>query len=160
MLGVRELIVNVVSREIGHRLVNRETERLVCRAPRSRDGEREALSLSVGASVQPISERLGEVNRTRTGPVQAKRSIGHFIEEIQVLNRCVVDAKGRADAGLAGSAKDLTQDSVAETRRIGNADARSEVVISGRGQGLGNAWIARIYETLVENSERPLIALP
>ena len=62
--------MNVVSREIRQRLVNREIERLICRAARNRDGEREALSLAVGASVQPISEWLGK--STEPGLVQYK----------------------------------------------------------------------------------------
>src|SRR5580704_17265081 len=75
VLSVREPIMNVVSGEIGHRLVNPELQRLICRAARDRNREREALSRAVGASVQPTSEGLGEVNGTRSGSVQADGSV-------------------------------------------------------------------------------------
>src|SRR5580658_7926267 len=144
VLSVREPIMNVVSREIGHRLVNPEIQRLICRAARNRNGEREALSLAVGASVQPISEGLGEVNGTRTGPVQAEGSVSHFIEKIQVLNRRVVQAVRSTNAAFSRPAKELTQDSIAKARRVSEAKTRSKVVVSGRGKRLRNAWIAGI----------------
>ena len=109
-------------------------------------GEREALAFAVGASIQPISERFRKVHGARTGPVQAKRSVGHFIEEIQILNRRVVHAKRRTDAGFPRSSKDLTQQSVAKAGRVGNANARSEIVVSRRSKRLGNTRVSRIHK--------------
>src|ERR1700721_2480497 len=143
VLSVGEPIMNVVSREIGHRLVNPEIQGLIFRAARDRNGEREALSLAGGASVQAISEGLGEVNGTRTGPVQAEGSVSHFIEEIQVLNRGVVQAVRSADAAFSRPAKDLAQRSFAETRRVSQTKARPKLVVPGRRQRLGNAGVAR-----------------
>src|SRR5581483_3348769 len=99
--------MNVVSREIRKRLVNRERKRLICRAARNRSSEWEALSLAVGASIQPISEGLGKVNGTRTCPVQAEGCVSHFVEEVQILNRRVVQAVRGTDAALSGSSKNL-----------------------------------------------------
>src|SRR5205085_11709611 len=119
------------------RLVNRERERLICRAARNRGSEREALPFAVDASVQPISEGFGEVNGTRTGPVQAEGSVAHFVEEVQVLNRRVVQAVRGTDAAFSRTAKDLAQHSITKARRVGQTKARSEVDVSGRGPRLG-----------------------
>src|SRR5271156_3171242 len=148
MLSVGQAVMNVVSGEIRQGLVNRETERLVGRTSRNRGGEWEALSFAVGASIQPISVWLGEVNGTWTGPVQAKGSVSHFIEQIQILNRGVVQPVGGADAAFSRSAKDLAQRSFAKTRRVSQTKARPKFVVPGRRQRLGNAGIARIYQAL------------
>src|SRR5579872_560173 len=148
MLGVGDLVVNVVSWEISHWLVLREVECLIGGAARRRGGERKALSLAVGASVQPISEGLREVGGTRTGPVQAKGSVGYFVEEIQVLDRRVIQAKRRTDAGFARSAEYLAQNSVTKAWRVGKTDARSEVVVPGRSQRFGDAGITGVYKAL------------
>ena len=132
MLGVSKLIVNIVPGEIGHRLVNIETERLICRAAGNRDGEREALSFAVRTPILPISERLRKVNGTRTAPVQAKGSVGHLVKQVQVLDRSVIEAVSRANAGLARSTKNLPQGSITEVRRIGQTEARPEIVVSDR----------------------------
>src|SRR5215813_4201323 len=148
VLCVRQLVVNVVSGEIRHWLVDRETQRLICRAPRNRVLEGEALPFAVGASIQTISERFRKVNGARTGPVQAKRSVGHFIEEIQILNRRVIQAKRCADAGFPRSTEDLAQHSIAEAGRVSEADARPKIVVPGGSKRLGNTRISRIYEAL------------
>src|SRR5450432_3232871 len=140
--------MDVVSREIRQRLVNREIQRLVGRAARNRGGEWEALSRAVGEPGLPISEWLGKINGIRTGPVQAEGSVAHFVEQVQVLNRGVVQAVGGADAALSRPAKDLAQHSFAKARRVSQTNARSELVVLGGGQGLGNSCIARIYQAL------------
>src|SRR5450432_1336134 len=148
VLSVRQAVMNVVSGEIRQRFVNRERERLVCRTARNRGGEREALSFAVGASILPISIWLREVDRTRTGPIQAEGSISYFVEEVQVLNRGVVQAVRRTDAAFSRPAKYLAQRSFAKARRVSQTNARSKLVVFGRGQRLGNACIARIYQAL------------
>src|SRR5215469_4514392 len=147
VLGVRQSVVNVISGKIGHRLVNIKTEGLICRAARSRNCEGEALALAICASVQPISERLRELNCTGTGPVQAKRSIGHLVKEIQIFHRRVVNAICRTDTGLARSAKDFAQNSVAKAWRVRESNTRPEIVVSGRSKRFGNAGIAGIHES-------------
>src|SRR5579862_9904291 len=139
--------MNVVSGKIRHRLVFCETQRLICGATRNRRSKREALSLAVRASVQPISERLRKVNGTRTSPVQAKRSVSYLIEEIQILDRRVIQAVRSTDAGFPRSAKDLAQHSVAEIRGVGKTKSWSEIVVSGWGKRFGNARIAWKYKT-------------
>src|SRR5579871_4367085 len=118
MLGIGELVVNVVSREIRERLVYREVERLVCWAAGNRHGEGEALPFSVDAAVQSIAERFREVNGAGTRPVQAEGSVSDFVEQIQVFNGRVVQAVGGADAALSGSAENFSQRSVAEAGRV------------------------------------------
>src|SRR5579864_6028501 len=108
MLSISELVMVVVSREIGHRLVDRKIERLVGRASRNGDSERKALSFSASfpAALLPISERLREINGSRTAPIQAKRRIGNFVKQVQIFHGRVVQPVGRANTGLARSAKD------------------------------------------------------
>src|SRR5215475_14297557 len=143
MLGVCELVMNVVSGEVRHWLVHRETQRLIRGTARNWVRERESLSLVLRRSVQPIYEWFLKQNGTRTGPVQAKRRIGHLVKQIQIFHRRVVDPIRRADTGLSRPAEDFSQHSFAEAGRIGEADARTEIVVSRRGKRLGNAWITR-----------------
>ena len=59
-----------------------------------------------------------------------------------------------------GPPKTLPNNSVAKARRVGKTKARSEVVVSGRGQSLGNARIAGIYEALGRiRKDRRLLSL-
>src|SRR5258708_101471 len=146
VFSVWESIVNVVAGEIRQRLVNRKVECLVCRAARSRDGEGEALSLR--RTVLSVAERFFEQDRLRAGPVQAEGSVSYFVKEIQILNRCVVQAIRSTDAALSRPAKYLAQRPFAKARRVSQSDARSKLVVFGRGQRLGNACIARIYQAL------------
>src|SRR5438270_5710785 len=146
MLRIRELVVNVISREVRHRLIDFETERLIGRASRSRNRERKALSLVLDGSILPISVRFLKQNGTRTGPVQAKGSIGDLVKQVQILYRRVVEPIGRADAGFTRSAEDFAQKAVVKPGGIGKTDPRTEIVVSGGRKSLGNAWIFWNYE--------------
>src|SRR5262249_10591129 len=70
-----------------------------------------------------------------------------LVEQVQVLNRGVVEAKSCPDATLAGSAKNLAQRPFAEARRIGKTDARTEIIVLGWSKRLGNAGVTREYQS-------------
>ncbi len=68
MFGVGQPVVNIISREKGHRLVYREVNILVIGIAGSWNGEWEPLSFLPYCSIHAIAERFGKINRTRTGP--------------------------------------------------------------------------------------------
>src|SRR4029077_15520600 len=97
MLRIRQLIVNVVAWKEVHRLVHREVQCLVRRIAGNRRGERETLSQGCPGRSNP--ERLIKHHRYRRGPVQTKRSVSDLVEEVQILDRGVVETVGRPDTG-------------------------------------------------------------
>src|SRR5262249_61104043 len=78
--------------------------------------------------------RLGEARWSRAVRAHAGRRVSHLPEKREVLNGGVVEAECHTDAGLAGSAEDLAEDSLAERRRIGQPRARPEIVVAGGGE--------------------------
>src|SRR6185437_8570863 len=151
MLRIGHLVVNIVARKEVHRLVDREVQCLVRWITRNRRGEGETLPQRGAAGA--VAERLLKQDRYRRCPIQAEGSVSHFVEEVQILDGGVVDAEGRADTGLARAAKDLAQDAVGESRRVGQADSRSKVVVPGRSERLGNARVSREYQALGRTRE-------
>src|SRR5262249_57047989 len=100
-------VVNVIAREKGHWLVYRERQVLVRRTARNRMSEREPLSFVFYCSIHTIAERFVEVNRTGTGPEEAEGSISYLEEQVQVLDRGIVQAVRCPNTGLSWPAKDL-----------------------------------------------------
>ena len=144
MLGVWQLVLDVVAGEEVERLVDREVEGLVGSGARSRCGEGEALIERQTGRAD--AERFVEHDRQRRSPVETERRVGYFVEEVQVFDRGVVEAVRCADAALTWSAEDLAQNSFGEVRRVSKSKPRSKVVVSRRGQRFGNAFVTGIYE--------------
>ena len=130
MFRIGQLVVNVVARKEVHGLVHREVQCLVRWIAGNWRGERE--TLSEGGSGRANAERLVKHHRYRRGPVETKRSVSNFIEQVQVFDRSVVEAVSSTDAGFARPAKKLAQNPVRKAWRIRQAQSWTEVVIFGR----------------------------
>src|SRR5258708_36774777 len=65
----------------------------------------------------------------------------------------IIDRGGCPNAGLAWTYKDFAQYPLSKVRRIRQADARPEILISRWGKRLGDAWIARIYKAFRRQRE-------
>src|SRR5882724_3765468 len=141
MFRVREPIVDVVARRIRDWKVDRVIEGLVRRA--AGYGERKRKALRLGDSIGTGQIRLVKHGWIRRLPIQAEGRVADLVEQVQVLNRRVVHAVGRADTGLAGPPEDLARHSLAEAGRIGDSQAWAEVVVPGRGERAGNSRISR-----------------
>src|SRR5580692_7456177 len=144
MLGVRELVVNTVAGEKVKRLVDREVQCLVRRGARNWRGEWEPLPY--GSTGGSNHEGFVHQDRYRGGPIEAERSIGHLVKQVQVLDRSVVKAICCPNAGLSRTAKNLAQRPVAEARRIGKTEARTEIIVSSWSKRLGNVGITREHQ--------------
>jgi hypothetical protein len=138
--------MNVIPREKGHWLIYGEAKVLVVRVPGSGNGEREPLPFLPYGAIHAIAEWFVEVNRPWTRPEEAKGSVRHFEEQVQILDRGVVNTIGRSDAGFSRPTKDLAQDTVSESRRVSQTEAWGEVLESGRSKRLRDARVAWIYE--------------
>src|SRR6476660_9808487 len=114
MFRIGQLVMNVIARKEVHGLVYGEVERCILWIARNWRGERETLSQRRPGRSNP--ERLIEHHRYRRSPIQTKRSVGDFVEEVQVLDRSVVDAVGGTDAGFARASKYLAQNAVRKAR--------------------------------------------
>src|SRR5579862_9999371 len=143
MLRVGQAVVDAITRRVSDRLIFRIIERLIRRTAGNREGERE--TLPYGAPVLAIQPRLIHHDRNGARPIQAKRSVAHLVEQVQIFDGSVIDAVSGANTALSRSAKDLGQNTVGEARRISQPQTRSEIVVSRRRQGARDAWIAGHY---------------
>ena len=141
MFGVWHSVVNVITRRVRYGQINRIIQGRVGGVTWNWECKWEARTLR--ASVNARLERQFQSDRDFRLPIQAKRGVTYFVEQVQVLNRGVIDAERGADAGLARTAKDLAQCPFAKTGRISKADARSEIVVVRWSERARNTGISR-----------------
>src|SRR5205807_9072659 len=106
-------VASVVARKRVERFVNREIQCLVRKGAWNWRSERKTLSQRLPTRSDP--KRFFKQNRYGGRPIQAKRGVGHFVKQVQVFDRSVVEAESRPDTGFARTAKDLAQCSVAKS---------------------------------------------
>ena len=141
VFGVWHSVVNVITRRVRYGQINRIIQGRVGRVTWNWECKWEARTLR--ASVNARLERQFQSDRDFRLPIQAKRGVTYFVEQVQVLNRGVIDAEGSTNTGLSGTSEDLLQHAIAKSWRIGQADARCEVLVMCWGKRGRNAGIAR-----------------
>ena len=105
-------------------------------------GQRDGETLAFDVSCAAINKRSYEFGRHRTAVERSKRRVSDFVEVRGAFKGAVKLSPSGADAGSSSPARQGLHDSAVPGGRIGQTDARGEIVVPGWCERARNARIA------------------